>query len=205
MLQTVLYVLILSHRDYSRRSKQRIPAPQSSRFILSSDKTQITLFRNKSAYPVYMKIGNLPKSIRRKPSRQGQILLAYLPTSRLSHITNKAQRRRVLANLFHACMTQLVEPLRSAGLDGVFLASGDGIQRRCHPVLAVYVGDYPEQCLVPGAFTGDCATCMCKHDNIEDFPCDDPYRDHLKALETLELLGTPEYAAKCRELNMKPL
>ena len=41
--------------------------------IISSDKTQVTLFRNKSAYPVYMTIGNLPKSIRRKPSRQGQI------------------------------------------------------------------------------------------------------------------------------------
>ncbi|KAJ3897226.1 hypothetical protein F5879DRAFT_983267, partial [Lentinula edodes] len=38
--------------------------------ILSSDKTQITLFRNKSAYPVYLTIGNLPKEIRRKPSQQ---------------------------------------------------------------------------------------------------------------------------------------
>ena len=68
--------------------------------IISSDKTQITLFRNKTAYPVYLTIGNLPKSIRRKPSRQGQILLAYLPTSRLLHISNKAARRRTQANLF---------------------------------------------------------------------------------------------------------
>ncbi|KAI0822881.1 hypothetical protein BC628DRAFT_1421293 [Trametes gibbosa] len=57
--------------------------------ILSSDKTQITLFRNKSAYPVYLTIRNLPKSIRQKPGRRGQILLAYLPTSCLDHITNK--------------------------------------------------------------------------------------------------------------------
>ncbi|KAJ3855540.1 hypothetical protein EV368DRAFT_34490, partial [Lentinula lateritia] len=31
--------------------------------IISSDKTQITLFRNKSAYPVYLTIGNLPKEV----------------------------------------------------------------------------------------------------------------------------------------------
>ncbi|KAH7904360.1 hypothetical protein BJ138DRAFT_1238613 [Hygrophoropsis aurantiaca] len=58
--------------------------------ILSSDKTQVTMFRNKSAYPIYMTIGNIPKDIRRKPSRHAQILLAYLPTTRLDHITNQA-------------------------------------------------------------------------------------------------------------------
>jgi len=58
--------------------------------IISSDKTQLTQFRGKQAYPVYLTIGNILKHIRRKPSRQGQVLLAYLPTSKLSHITNKS-------------------------------------------------------------------------------------------------------------------
>ncbi|EKM50269.1 uncharacterized protein PHACADRAFT_213996 [Phanerochaete carnosa HHB-10118-sp] len=58
--------------------------------ILSSDKMQLTLFCNKAAYPVYMTIGNLPKDICSKPSRGSQILLAYLPTTKLEHITNKA-------------------------------------------------------------------------------------------------------------------
>jgi len=71
--------------------------------IISSDKTQLTAFRGKKAYPVYITIGNIPKHIRRKPSRQSQILLAYLPTSTLGHITNKASRRRCLSNLFHHC------------------------------------------------------------------------------------------------------
>ncbi|KAI9435762.1 hypothetical protein H4582DRAFT_1763039, partial [Lactarius indigo] len=48
--------------------------------ILSSDKTQITLFRNKSAYPLYMTIGNIPKEIRRRPSSRAYVLVAYLPT-----------------------------------------------------------------------------------------------------------------------------
>ncbi|TBU36674.1 hypothetical protein BD309DRAFT_877923, partial [Dichomitus squalens] len=111
--------------------------------IISSDKTQLTLIGNKSAYPVYMTLGNLPKDIRCKPSRRGQILLAYLPTSRLQHINNKAARRRTLANLFHACMTRVLAPLASAGETGMRIASGDGIVRRGHPILATYIGDYP--------------------------------------------------------------
>ncbi|KAJ7881533.1 hypothetical protein B0H14DRAFT_3082561 [Mycena olivaceomarginata] len=35
--------------------------------IISSDKTQLTVFGNKTAYPVYMTIGNIPQEIRRKP------------------------------------------------------------------------------------------------------------------------------------------
>ncbi|KAI0370148.1 hypothetical protein BV20DRAFT_944964 [Pilatotrama ljubarskyi] len=174
--------------------------------ILSSDKTQVTLFRNKTAYPVYLTIGNLPKSIRRKPSRQGQILLAYLPTTRLENVTNKAQRRRILTNLFHACVGRLVEPLKKAGVQGIVLESGDGIRRRCHPILAVYVGDYPEQCLVTGAFTGDCPTCTCPHDDLECLPpCPHPYRDLEEVLDALEELGSADYVQTCRNAHIKPV
>ena len=72
--------------------------------ILSSDKTQLTLFRGKMAYPVYLTIGNIPKEIRRKPSRQAQLLIAYIPTTKFEGITNKTGRRRTLANLYHGCM-----------------------------------------------------------------------------------------------------
>jgi len=58
--------------------------------LLSSDRTQVTLFGSKTAYPVYLTIGNLPKDIRRKPSHRGQILLAYLPTTKLKQVTNHA-------------------------------------------------------------------------------------------------------------------
>jgi hypothetical protein len=61
--------------------------------ILSSDKTQLTLFRSKMAYPVYLTIGNIPKEIWRKPSRHAQILVAYIPTTKLEDITNQAGHR----------------------------------------------------------------------------------------------------------------
>ena len=66
--------------------------------IISTDKTQLTTFRNKSAYPLYLTIGNIPKEIRQKPSNHAYILLAYLLTTRLENVSNKASRRHQLAN-----------------------------------------------------------------------------------------------------------
>ncbi|KAJ3532150.1 hypothetical protein NMY22_g7861 [Coprinellus aureogranulatus] len=91
--------------------------------ILSSDKTQLTLFRNKSAYPLYLTIGNIPKEIRRRPSYRAYVLLAYLPTSNFSHISNKAARRRCIINVYHACLSLVLEPLKSAGDKGCNMAN----------------------------------------------------------------------------------
>jgi hypothetical protein len=113
--------------------------------IISTDKTQVTQFRNKAAYPVYLTIGNIPKSIRRKPSKGAQILLGYLPTTKLEHILNKAARRRALNNLFHSCMRRILEPLETAGLDGVMMSTGAGVRHRTHPILACFSGEHAEQ------------------------------------------------------------
>ncbi|THU81196.1 hypothetical protein K435DRAFT_571058, partial [Dendrothele bispora CBS 962.96] len=168
--------------------------------IISSDKTQVTLFRNKSAYPVYLTIGNLPKDIRRKPSQQGQILLAYLPTSRLEHIKNKASRRRTVTNLFHACMKFIMKPLKEAGLDGVILQSGDGSRRRCHPILVVYVGDYPEQILVTTAYYGGCASCETEKNQLGVYPCSAASRSHFA-----KMVGSYSWPDHCLQENIKPV
>ncbi|KAI8985007.1 hypothetical protein BD414DRAFT_547770 [Trametes punicea] len=176
--------------------------------IISSDKTQLTLIGNKSAYPVYMTLGNLPKDIRCKPSRRGQILLAYLPTSRLLHITNKSARRRTLANLFHACMSRVLAPLSSAGVNGMHFASGDGIIRRGHPILATYVGDYPEQVLVTGCKTGECPKCEVPRDKLGDsVNLTRPLRDLGNILDALAALdeGVVAFTQACRTAGIKPL
>lgn len=164
--------------------------------IISSDKTQVTLFRNKTAYPIYITIGNLPKDIRSRSSQRGQILLGYLPTTKLEQITNKASRRRTLANLFHACMRKIMAPLRSAGLDGIAMTSGDGVTRRMHPIFAAYVGDYPEQVLVTGIKTGQCPVCTVPADQLGEADVDFPVRDLETALDAFALAdeSPPDFA-----------
>ena len=158
-------------------------------------------------YPVYLTIGNIPKHIRRKPSRQGQVLLAYLPTSKLDHIKNKASRRRCMSNLFHHCMQVIVKPLESAGRNGIILVSGDGTVRRCFPILAAYVGDYPEQVLVSLVKTGNCPICPAPRDNIDDWESNLEPRDTQKIIEALNAIdkGASEFTKACANAGIKPV
>ncbi|KAJ8456588.1 hypothetical protein ONZ51_g12036 [Trametes cubensis] len=179
--------------------------------IIASDKTQLTLFGSKTAYPVYLTIGNLPKDIRRKPSRRGQILLAYLPSTRLEHVSGTASRRRMLANLYHACLTRVLKPLRRVGVDGLSLASGDGVLRRGHPIFVLHVGDYLEQILATGTKQGECPKCPIPRDAIGEYsehPSE--LRNLGNVLDALATLDDPnvsyrEYAQACKDAGIKPI
>ncbi|CDO68115.1 hypothetical protein BN946_scf185044.g23 [Trametes cinnabarina] len=186
--------------------ERRNPGATIIPIIISSDKTQLTLFGSKAAYPVYMTIGNLPKDVRRQPSRRGQVLLAYLPTSNLAHITSAPARRRALSNLYHACMTRILKPLRTAGIDGISLASGDGVWRRGHPIFAAHVGDYPEQVLVVGCKTGECPKCPIPADDIgQSTDCERPLRDFQNVIAALQTVdkGPRVFARACRDAGIK--
>ncbi|EIW56974.1 uncharacterized protein TRAVEDRAFT_170977 [Trametes versicolor FP-101664 SS1] len=188
--------------------EKRLPGATIVPIIISSDKTQLTTFGSKTAYPVYMTIGNLPKDVRRKPSRRGQILLAYLPSSNLKHIVNKAARRRTLANLFHACMGHVLAPLREAGVHGIDIVSGDGVTRRGHPIFAMYIGDYPEQLLVTCCKTGTCPKCDVSRDDVgSSTDTRRPLRDLKKVLKALDTFddGATAFSRACREAGIKPV
>ncbi|TFK58758.1 hypothetical protein BDN72DRAFT_781632, partial [Pluteus cervinus] len=167
----------------------------------------LTTFGGKSAYPVYITIGNIPKALRRKPSRQAQILLGYLPTTDLKHVQNKAQRRRMMGNLFHSCMRKILEPLVDAGKDGIKMQTADGLWRRCHPIFAAFIGDYPEQLLVTCTKKGHCPMCTAPVDGIGDAIHNAPRRnlnDVMVALGTLRK-GPVEYSKACKLVNIKPV
>ncbi|KAG1828867.1 hypothetical protein EV424DRAFT_1344602 [Suillus variegatus] len=114
-----------------------------------------------------MTIGNLSKEIQRCPSHNAQILVGYLPTMKLEHIANKAARWHCLANLFHA-------------------SSGNGALHCGHPLVACYIGDYPEQVLVMGTKTGECPKCNIPADELgsKGLPFELQYLDRI-----LDVLG----------------
>jgi len=116
-----------------------------------------------------MTIGNIPKEICRKPSSYVYILLSYLPTTHLENITNTSRKRRVIANLYHACVSQILEPLESAGVDGIWMSTGSGHLYRAHPILAAFIGDYPEQLLVTLGLNSDCPRCQKDHNNLREY------------------------------------
>lgn len=89
-----------------------------------------------------------------------QLLFAYLPTTQFKGLNlSQEQIRRAKNHAFHFAMKRIFQSLETAGAGGLNMASGDGNIRRCHPILAVYVADYPEQCLVTCTRYKHCPLC----------------------------------------------
>src|SRR6266478_3940460 len=172
-----------------------------------SDKTQVTQFGSKSAYPVYLTIGNLPKNIRRKAGHQGQILLAYLPTSKLKHVTSHAARRRMILNLFHSCLGRILQPLEDIGISGIAMADGNGVLRRVHPILTIYIGDYPEQVLVTCTKSGRCPKCTTEPDELGNYPMTSSPRDLNLVRDALSKVMDDRavYVDTCKLAGIKPV
>ncbi|KLO06143.1 hypothetical protein SCHPADRAFT_986881, partial [Schizopora paradoxa] len=129
--------------------------------IIGSDKTQLSVFSgDKSAWPVYLTIGNIPKADRRCPSKRTQFLLGYLPVTKLKIFSNKNTRRVQIYRLFHRCMRILLGPLyKLKEKELVEMVSNDSMIRRCFIFLLAYVADHPEQCLVSCNAESMCPTC----------------------------------------------
>ena len=154
-----------------------------------------------------MTIGNIPKDIQRKPSRRTHILVGYLPTTQLLHVSSVASRRRMLANLFHHCFSRILDPLKHAGKTGVEMTSGDGVTHRTLPLFACFVGDYPEQVLVSGCKTGECPKCDIHREKLGDLGTQSSYRDLQKVLDALSTFddNPAGYSAACSKAGIKPI
>ncbi|KAH9916939.1 hypothetical protein B0H21DRAFT_816102 [Amylocystis lapponica] len=187
--------------------QQRLPEGATiAPVILSSDKTKLSQFRgDKSAWPVYLTIGNIAKDVRRKASSHATVLVAYLPVPKLDCFGDKT-RPAVKYQLFHHCMKTILATVASAGRTGKEMACADGFVRAIWPIIAAYVADYPEQCLVACCMENRCPMCQVPPDQRG------AHVPHAKRdmQETLSLLAdqsrgteTPETKARFKELGLR--
>jgi len=57
-------------------------------------------------------------------------------------------------------MCIVLDPLKEVGKNRMEVTFGDGYIRKVYPILACYVTDYLEQCLVTYAKYGTCSKCL---------------------------------------------
>ena len=110
-----------------------------------------------------------------------------------------------MSNLFHHCMQVIVKPLESARCHEILLVSGDGSVRRCFPILAAYVGDYPEQVLVSLVKTSNCPICPAPCDEIDKWESNLEPRDTQKIIDALNSIdkGAAKFTKVCAEAGIK--
>ena len=133
------------------------------------------------------------------------MLIAYIPVTKLKRIGSAAARCRALNNLFHGCMQILLGLIVSHGETGLPMMSGDGIWRRCHPILANFVGDYPKQILATCTYYGQCPKCEVPCDELGEYATFVP-RDNGKACKAYALADGDvcSFHAACRDSGIKP-
>ena len=153
--------------------------------ILSSDKTQLSRFSgDKQAWPVYLTIGNIDKSICRKPSERATVLVGYIPVTK-GECFSPAKRQFEGYQLFHDLMGAILEPLIKAGRSGVKMTCADRYVRKVFPILSAYIADHPEQCLVTCCMENRCPRCVAGPKDLGE-PVHSAFRDHDDTLRILK-------------------
>lgn len=185
--------------------QHRLPAGTTvGSMILASDKTQLSVLRgDKTAWPVYMTLGNIDKELRRQPSAHASILLGYIPVAKLTCFTDGKHSEAQQA-LFHHCMSILLESLVQAGKTGVRMTCADGQIRLVFPILAAYIADFPEQCLIACSRESQCPCCLVPRlERGTNIPY--PLHDQARSTDILARCTSEDMAALLKDHSLRPV
>jgi hypothetical protein len=111
--------------------------------ICASDKTQMINFSSdQHVCLLYLPIGNIRKDIRHTPKMPAWILVGLIPC--------RPKGAKNSDEAWHSAIGTGLSPLRNLDITGPSLKwnCADGFQRQCYPLLAAWVGDYPDQVMI---------------------------------------------------------
>ncbi|KAL7268439.1 hypothetical protein RUND412_008941 [Rhizina undulata] len=133
--------------------------------IIASDKTQLTVLRgDRTAWPVYLTIGNINKEKRRSSNSNGLIIIGLslkLPTG-----MEAAENRRI----FHEAIGVILEPLIKPEMAGFDVLCADGYTRCGYPRIASWMADYPEMMLLTATKLEHCPYCEAPRNKCNNLP-----------------------------------
>ena len=133
---------------------------------------------------MYLTIGNISKEIRCQPSTHATILLGYLPVAKLE-CYKESTRSLASYHLFHYCMSKILFPIVNGGKEDIEMTCTDGFVHCIFPILAAYVANFPEQCLVACCMENQCLRCVVSP-NDRGSPIESPLHNIESTLKMLQ-------------------
>jgi len=122
--------------------------------ICASNKTHLTNFSgDQHAWPPYLTIGHIRKDIRRTPQKRTWIAVGLIPCP--------SKGAKNIDEGWHSAVGTVLSQLMHLDIAGPGLKWDcvDRFQRQCYPLLAAWVGDYPEQVMIAQVSYGSCPMC----------------------------------------------
>ncbi|KAK0235510.1 hypothetical protein EDD85DRAFT_922575 [Armillaria nabsnona] len=170
--------------------------------------TKLSQFQgDKSAWPVYLTIGNISKDVRRDVSSHATILVGYLPVGKFDCYTDKAHQVACYRT-FHYAMEIITQSLGQAGKTDIPMTCSDGQERWTWTDLAAYIAGYPEQCLIACCKENRCPICTVAPDRCGSHS-ENTFRTPNKTLEMIDKLrngaSDPAFNEEWANLGIRPV
>jgi len=130
--------------DCSWDTQDELPAAATIvPLICASNNTHLTNFSgDQHAGPLNLTIGDIRNDIRGTPTQRSWILIGPIRCPQ--------KGAKYTDDEWHSTVRTVLSPVRNVDITGPGLKSNsaDGFQRRCHPLLAACLGDYPDHVMI---------------------------------------------------------